>query len=305
MLKIICLHLFVFALFLPGQACAASVEMPSGAKVFTFGNYKVIALQDLPVEMERAIFTGAGDEVIDSVWAKADPSNSGKVPASVNVFVVCFDDKIILIDCGVPPGAKKDTLPELLKQTGIEPDVVDAVLITHMHFDHIGGLLDADGKPAFARAAIYVSAPEKNFWQNEDARNAAPDARKPNFELAVKVLDAYADRVQAFESDAEAVFGMKIISADGHTPGNAVYLLDAGENKILFWGDTVHAAAVQFAMPEICALYDMNIEKAVQDRRAFMNMAVDQKLVVAGAHLPFPGLITVQKQGEGFAFTPY
>ncbi len=299
----IVMGLACFSMFNGSAALAGTAD---GMKSMKVGKVEVIAFQDFPTGMDRSIFSGVAPATIDALWPKSKSGALEKAPASINVFMIKTPGQNILVDTGYGPSSDKHVgkLPELLKKANVAPESINAVLLTHMHGDHIGGLLDKDGKPAFPNATVYVSNPEKVFWSNDAAMSAAPDRMKPNFELARKSLAAYGDKVHVFEFGNEPVPGVTAFNAVGHTPGHTVFLLNSGEQKMLFWGDIVHAAAVQIPNPGICAAYDMDMPQAVKSRTAIMKQAAAERLIVAGAHLPFPATGRIEAAGNGFIYKP-
>lgn len=299
LLGLICLTLFNGAVAVAGAA--------DEIKSLKLGKVEVLSFQDVPATMDRSLFSGADPAAIDALWPKTKSGALEKAaPASINVFMIKTPGQNILVDAGFGSFSDKRAgkLQELLKKAGIAPESIKAVLVTHMHGDHIGGLLDKEGKPAFANALIYVSGPEKAFWSDDTAMNAAKEASKRNFEVARKSLAAYGDKVNVFEFGKEIIPGITALDAVGHTPGHTAFLLRSGALKMLFWGDLAHAAAVQIPNPDICASYDMDMPQAVKSRRALMKLAAAERMIVAGAHLPFPGTGRIEAMGNGFIYKP-
>lgn len=298
---------------LVGVACLSLLNVPlalaapnDGIRSMKLGAVEIISFQDFPTGMNRSTFTGVEPATIDALWPKSKTGALEKAPASMNAFAIKTPTQIILVDTGLGSFSERvGNLAGLLGKAKISPESVNAVLLTHMHGDHIGGLLDKDGKPVFPNATIYLSSPEKAFWSDDAAMNAAPEARKPNFELARKSLAAYGDKVHTFEFGAEPVQGVTALNAVGHTPGHTAYLLNSGTQKVLFCGDLVHAAAVQMPNPAICASYDMDMPQAVKTRREIMKKAASERLMVAGAHLPFPATGRIEALGNGFIYKPW
>jgi glyoxylase-like metal-dependent hydrolase (beta-lactamase superfamily II) len=95
--------------------------------------------------------------------------------------------------------------------------------------------------------------------------------------------------------------GVTAINAPGHSPGHMAFLV---EGRLLIWGDLVHHAAVQFARPEVTWAYDDDPEQARASRLALMEQAVEAGWIVAGAHLPHPGIGRIERDGTGYAFFP-
>jgi glyoxylase-like metal-dependent hydrolase (beta-lactamase superfamily II) len=106
-----------------------------------------------------------------------------------------------------------------------------------------------------------------------------------------------------FSFGEKPVEGLTAKNAVGHTPGHTAFLLESGGEKLLFIGDLLHAAALQFPYPEMCASYDRDQSQAVISRRNILNEAADLNMPVAGAHIPHSGVGLVAKSGDGFAFT--
>ena len=292
--------LFVFLVMsfaFKGELLAAQAPKEAVIKSFKFGEVEVIALKDFHMDMDVSLFQAAKQEVIKTIY------NKDKAPASCNIFIVKTPTQTIMIDAGLGTYSKEMTghLPELLAKIKIAPEAINTVLLTHLHFDHIGGLLDKDGNIVFKNAKIYVSAPEKDFWFDDAPMNAAPEAVKPFFSLARKGIVAYADKVEVFNWGNDVV-GFKTVEASGHTPGHTAFELMVGKEKLMFWGDTVHAAALQFTDPDISAIYDIDIEKAAKTRRAIMQRAADGKYIILGAHLPFAGAGKVEAAGNKFVY---
>ena len=265
-------------------------------------NYRMYKLTDQltlwvlaasPRDMDLAdVFPGQNE-----VFTKYVPS--GLAPSSILAFLLRAPEEAILIDAGLGDGAVEKILAEI----GVAPEEISQVLLTHLHGDHVGGLM-VDGRKTFPRAQIRLARAEHDFWLDEANPVKYPD-RQANFDLARQILQAYGEAVKPFEFGEAIGLGLTAIAALGHTPGHTVYLLEA--EKILFWGDLIHAAALQFPRPDVSPRYDFDPVAAAATRMEFLKLSVREGLTVAGPHLPFPGLglvMAVAGEASAFAFTP-
>ncbi len=247
-----------------------------GLTTFPFEEGEITAIQDAPGGMNPAIFSGGSAETLKQNW-------KGKnIPSSYNVFLIRKNGKRILVDAG--NGGRKGSLTGKLRALGIAPEQIDAVLLTHMHGDHIGGLLTSDNKAAFPKARIYVSEHERGYW-----------AKQKNAAMAQQVLRVYRKNLHVFPFQAAVLEGVAARDASGHTPGHTIFEL----GKIRFIGDVIHGAALQFPDPAVCAVYDMDRKSAVAVRRKVLKEALDNGWILAGGHLPYPGIGTVRKNADG------
>ena len=316
-------------------AGAPQAAEPAGTviKQFTSGEYTVYPLLDRSGQMKIELFSGPL-----SPEERSTLMPGGQAPSSVNVFLITGPAGNILVDLGWgASGPGENHLPERLMLAGLSLDDIDLVLLTHMHPDHIGGLLNGRS-PALAKARLKVARPELEYWTrqsrpatppppaepeaqpepetDESAPQPAPsasadqpeaDAVQPvaAAELPGAVIAAYQGRIDVFDFDQEVAPGLTALKAVGHTPGHTAFLLKSGSGRLLFIGDLIHAAALQFPAPDECAAYDQDKPQAVTSRRELLAQAASEDLPVAGAHLPFPGLGRVKSDGRGgFAFTP-
>jgi glyoxylase-like metal-dependent hydrolase (beta-lactamase superfamily II) len=248
---------------------------------------------------------GSGSNLIgasEATMKKYAPD--GTYPTAVNAFLVRTPNQVVLVDAGF--GRELFTN---LKKLGVEPEQISVVLLTHMHGDHIGGLL-VDGKAAFPKAKVYLARQERDYWTSEEIMNALPQDRQGGFKNAQKALAAYGDAVQTFEPGAlggssELLLpGIEAIAAFGHTPGHTLYRLESEGAKLLIWGDLTHAMALQMPEPPVAMTYDVDPQMAVASRLAVLKYVADEKIPVAGMHVPYPGMGTVAPAAEGYAFTP-
>ena len=237
----------------------------------------------------------------DEIFNRYVPS--GRAPAGIMAFLLRGPEATILIDAGMGNG----TLAKALEETGVAPEDISLVLLTHLHGDHLGGLM-TDDRQTFPNAQIRLAREENDFWLDEASSAKFPD-RQANFDLARKILPAYGAKVRPFElGSGEVAPGLTAVAAVGHTPGHTTYLLSTGKGKILFWGDLIHAAALQFPRPDLNPRYDLDPAVAAATRLEFMNLAAREGLIVAGVHLPFPGLgrvTVVPGDKPSFAFVPW
>jgi len=164
------------------------------------------------------------------------------------------------------------------------------ILLTHGHGDHVGGLLSEKWEVS-PEAKIYMSKPEIAYWLEPEQKDSP----------AAKMLALYGERVIPFDFDTEVLPGVWARDASGHTPGSTVFETE----DVLFVGDILHCAALQFPRPEICASFDVDKPAAVAMRKHWLSKAAESGKPIAASHLPFPGIGTVKEDGNGgFTFTP-
>ena len=249
---------------------AAAVE---GTKTVSLANgAKVTWIQDNAGEklMPRDLFSDASDSLYASLNMPAG------IPASVSTFLVQIDGKYILFDAGL--GAWGGQLLNRLAALGVNPDSIGLVYLTHFHADHIAGLVkpgDA-GKTekVFKNAAVYAGKVEYDAWMNDIPKN----------DLQKDVMALYKDSLHLFAFGDTLPHGVLAMDAVGHTPGHTAFQLA----NLLVVGDLMHGYALQKDHPEISSHYDMDKAKSAESRKRLMQYARDNKLLMAGMHLPPP-----------------
>ena len=230
------------------------------------------------------------------------------VETSHNSFLVNTGAKLILIDAGAGSilGPSTGQLLDNLRASGYQPEQIDEIYLTHLHADHIGGLM-AGKQRAFPKAIVRVDKRDTDYWLSEANMRAAPDEAKRFFQAATTSITPYmqAGKLLAFEGKIELIPGVSAQTAYGHTPGHTMYMVESKGEKLLLWGDVVHVAALQFEDPSVTIRYDVDSSEAEQVHERVFAEAAANGYMVGGAHISFPGLGHVRRDGEKvYAFVP-
>jgi glyoxylase-like metal-dependent hydrolase (beta-lactamase superfamily II) len=260
------------------------------------GDVRVTALYDGHFDFPIELLQSGGDHPV--------PANVPTFRTDVNAFLVQTGAQNYLVDTGA--GAKLgpdfNYLPSNLQAVGLSPDDIDTVLLTHIHVDHTSGLVDADDKPLFGKAQIFVHQNEIDFWLVNGDRIAAPDAFRTYFDWARDALTPYAGRIEPF-GKGNIVPGIEAVPLFGHTPGHCGFQIDGGgSNQLLIWGDIVHDPIRQTRDPDISILMDISPADARETRWTVFDRVTADDMLVTGMHLPYPGFGKLQRVGGGFEF---
>jgi glyoxylase-like metal-dependent hydrolase (beta-lactamase superfamily II) len=276
------------------------------------GQFEVTALSDGSVNLDPKLLSNASQPEIEALLDRMFVDRS-KMPASVNAYLINIGPKLVLVDAGGGKalGPALGNLLSNLKAAGYEPAQVDAVLLTHFHPDHVAGLVDAAGKPAFSNATVYLSKAESDYWLSTVDVEKAPPAFREHLEKAVKLVRGVAapyiaaGKWKTVADGKQPVAGIKAILTAGHTPGHTAYEITSNGQSLLIIGDIVHSMVVQFARPDVAVSFDVDSKQAVAARQALFKRAAEGKTLLAGMHLPFPGIGHIRADGkETYAWVP-
>ena len=267
-----------FATLAHAEAPLAKGQAPGWYRM-SLGKFEVTALSDgtvaLPVDK---LLSNVQPDVVNSLLAKA--YQKAPLETSVNGYLINTGSKLVLIDTGAA-GLFGPTLGRLvanLKASGYTPEQVDEIYITHMHPDHVGGLV-ADGKLVFPNAVVRADTREGGFWLSQANLDNAPADNKGFFQGAMASLNPYvaAGKLKTFDGETELVPGIRAMPAAGHTPGHTIYVVESDGNKLVVWGDLMHVAAVQFAMPSVTIAFDSEPKAAAPAKKPTIKRSTAKK----------------------------
>ena len=261
-----------------------------GIYSFRVGEFEIFMLVESQREGNAGILAGA-DEAILRRYIPASGFQH-----SANAFLIKAPGQNILIDSGTGAGG---ILLEKIRSSGITPENINAVLITHLHGDHFGSL-QRDGRAVFPNARVYLSARELEYFTRTNVNQGAVAALAP-YRASSRLT---AIEPGTFAAPVEVVPGVKAIAAYGHTPGHTIFQIESQGAKFLIIGDLLHIALVQFPVPEISATYDMDAAVSAQVRRQVLDYAARNRIPVGGMHIVYPAVGSVDVEGTGFRFTP-
>ena len=253
--------------FVTAVLLAALMLQPAYAAI------NAVSLLDVQGENDSSLLIGATDE------QKAQYLADGKVKSQILAFWV----NGVLYDAGLRDGH----IVKSLADNGVAASDVKTILITHLHPDHFGGLVDSEGKATFPNAEVYVCDVERDYWVNE-LKN----------ENVINALGLYP--VKTFMFGDEVIPGVKAMDTAGHTPGHVSYLIEADGEKLIVAGDIMHFPEIQLPVTDVAVRYDVDPVKAVQSRKFLLDYAAWRNIPVAGMHITPPGIIRVKKSGEGY-----
>ncbi len=283
--------LTALALVLPACAQADPAQVTPEAHAFHIGAFEAWSLRDLVnvVPNDNSVI-GQGQtpaEVATVLKAAGQPTDH--ITLSIDALLIKAGDRLVLIDTGMGPKANGVLIASLAK-AGVTPDQITDVLITHSHPDHIGGLLTAEGKPAFSKAVVRMTDAE---WASLQANPQQAD-----------FVTAITPQIQTFAGGAEVLPGIASVVLKGHTPGHTGYEIVSGTSKLLDIGDMAHSVVVSLAKPEWAMGYDSDKPTGEATRREELTALAKSGETIFAPHFPFPGTGTIKVKGDGFALVP-
>lgn len=262
----------------------------------------------LRVGRRRVTAVGDGALAADhAVLVREDAARGhghGPLAIPVVVHLIELDAGYALVDAGAGatggPGCGR--LTANLAALGVEPGDIRLILMTHLHPDHVGGLVEADGSAAYPNATLVVPDREAAFWLSDDVEGE-PERTRRNRLVAKRTTAPYRKRLRLI-GDEEATPGVSPVALPGHTPGHTGWLVQSEGTRLLLWGDIVHAAEIQVARPGTAVIYDVDPDEARRTRRAVLADTARDGLVIGGAHLPAPGFGRIRRSGTRYRYEP-
>jgi glyoxylase-like metal-dependent hydrolase (beta-lactamase superfamily II) len=294
---------------LSGKALARAPKLGTQSPYFhrfVLGGAEVTVVSDgpLPLGPPKGTFIGASDDEIKKMLTDnfLSPDN---IVLEQNSPIVNMGDKLVLFDTGM--GASKAFGPttgrqqKSMMEAGIKPEDIDAVVFTHAHIDHIGGVVDDKDKVLFPNAQFYIAQSDFDFWTDE-GKLGGP---LKDFVLhARKNLMPVKDRLVFIKDGQEFLPGIQALAAPGHTVGHHIFMIASEGKSFAFLGDLTHHQILLMEKPRMQFSYDTDPKQAADSRVRMLDMLAANKVAVLSYHYPWPGYGHVVKTGEGFHYIP-
>jgi glyoxylase-like metal-dependent hydrolase (beta-lactamase superfamily II) len=288
-LNVVLFSLVLFALFSFKVPDEKGVYLSEKIYRFHVGEWECTVINDgTMVQPLSAVFNQANRNKLSAVIQKQGIDTSA-IKLSINVFVARNKQHTIVFDPGMGKGVDDNYghLMENLRVAAIDSSKVDYVILTHGHWDHIGGVTNSAGKINFPNATFVMSKNEWDFWTNENNLAKFP---KQLGDVARKNLPPLKDKMKFVNAKAELVPGVTIIPESGHTPGLITVAFSSGKDKLIYMSDVMHVA-FQMEEPNASPIYDIDAAQALKTRKEFIELVKANKYKVFAYHFDFPGLV--------------
>jgi glyoxylase-like metal-dependent hydrolase (beta-lactamase superfamily II) len=273
---------------------------------FELGAAEVTVVSDgvLPLGNPKGTFTGASDDEIKKMLSDnfLAPDN---IVLEQNSPIVNTGDKLVLFDTGVGSsklfGPTTGRQQKSMMEAGIKPEDIDAVVFSHAHIDHIGGVVDDAGKILFPNAQYYIAQSDFDYWTDEGKLGSS---NKDFVVHARKNLLPVRDRLVYYKDGQEFLPGIQAMAAPGHTVGHTMFMITSAGKSFAFLGDLTHHPILLLEKPRMEFSYDTDPKQAANTRVKMLEMLAANKIPVMSYHFAWPGYGHVAKAGEGFHYYP-
>jgi glyoxylase-like metal-dependent hydrolase (beta-lactamase superfamily II) len=248
--------------------------------------------------VSRFVFGDPDPAALDSELAAFNLDRNA-IPMPVTAYALRLAGQTILLDMGMRPIDSQ--MPSLLMGQGIDPASVDLVLISHAHSDHIGGMVDKDGRLTYPNARYIITRPEWEFWQQPDLDLGEQMA--PMVTFAQRHLPLIKDRVEVVAMDADVLPGLQLVPAPGHTPGHVCVRVEQGERSWLYVAD-LFLHPLHLNRPDWTGIPDLVGPQVAESRRALLSTLAGSDTEVLTCHFPFPAIGYLASEEGTHAWQP-
>ena len=294
--------------FMQPAYAEAPLEPTNGVYKYKVGSIEVTAVYDgmWKKPHDPAFIKGVSIEETKAALAKAGLTTEF-VPIPLSVIVLKIGDRHIMVDSGSGVGqwqANATNLPANMQAAGIDRSQIDTILISHFHPDHVWGLMEKGTNAAvFPNAQLVVNKAEYGFWTEPGRVDKLPEGRKAAGKRIADVFPTWKNW-KLVDAGTEVAPGVTMVDAYGHTPGHSVFVVASGKDQLMVSNDTMYVPGILAPHPEWQGAYDMDGPMAVTTRRKIIDRVIADKMMICGAHFPFPGAGSFAKDGDAYAFTP-
>ena len=293
----------------PAVASTASPGMAPNAGTYTLrvGDIRVTVISDGQIDFPA--WPTYAPDATEAEVSTAMRRRFLEPPAyrlDANALLVETGNRWVLIDTGWGAFAPQvGRLSERLQALGVAPSDIDLVFISHIHPDHVGGLMTPDGTPTYPAAEIVLTEPEFDQWRGELDFGAMriEESFRPLFAEAGARMSRLSDRMRLVADGGEIAAGLTAVSLPGHTRGHCGLEIASGSDALLYVADAFHDQAFDLDHPGWATVFDYDPARAAATRRRVLDRAAADRAMLMAYHMPFPGIGHVAASGEQYIWT--
>lgn len=272
---------------------------------FKLGSFQLTVVRDGASVLEKPWETFGANQTPETVQARLAQNflPTDRMVNSYSPVIIETGSDLIVVDAGFGTMGRERGAGMLmagLKAAGYSPDRVTLVILTHLHGDHIGGLIE-DGAAAFANARYVTGELEYAFWTDK-AREGTP--AEGGHKMVLSHVAPFADRMTLLKDGDQVVEGISAILTPGHTPGHMAFRVRSGDAQLMLTGDAANHYILSLEEPEWEVRFDLDKAEAAKTRRKLFDTIASERIPFLGYHMPFPAVGFVEKKGDGFRYVP-